>query len=395
MVNIILRKDYQGGAIKLSTGRSGYGDGADNRAAISGGVGDLAKDRYNLFFNLELGKKDAIFTSQRAGRDQVGRSDLRDMGLDANQAFGGSGAILQGGAASATTSINGNVRNPTTLLFYNRGNTNTAQTGFTRNFAGANCANFTTHAQGDPGGGCLVDAPQLYQQIQPSEQTKNFFGRGTWQISPSMTGFVELNLYKDDSRAQTFPTTVSSSTGYPGGPVANTGIALGANHPDNPYFGTAARLRYMSADAGPRVSNVSSTFTRFLGGLQGSMADWDYDTGFLYSESKVSNSRTGYLQRDALFALLNPNGRDLSPAMTNAAFAAANNPAYAALPAGSFYRIAENANLNSAALYAALSPTISNDALSKSTQIDFKASRELAQLDGGGLGLALGGEGAP
>ncbi len=392
VVNIILRKDYQGGAVKLSAGRSGYGDGADNRAAISAGWGDLAKDRYNMFFNLELGKKDAIFNSQRAGRDQIGRSDLRDMGLDANQAFGGSGAILQGGAASATTSINGNVRNPTTLLYYNRGNTDKAQTGFTRNFDGAACGNFTTHAQGDPGGGCLVDAPQLYQQIQPSEDTKNFFGRGTFQFSPSMTGFVELNLYKNDSRAQTFPTTVSASNGYPGGPVANTAISLGANHPDNPYFGTAARLRYMTADIGPRVSNVSSNFTRFLTGLQGNISDWDYDTGLLYSESKVSNRRTGYVARDAAFALLNPTGNNLSPTMTNAAYAAANNPAYAALPAGSYYRIAENANLNSAALYAALSPTIANDAVSKSTQIDFKASRELAQLGGGALGLAVGAE---
>jgi len=48
--------------------------------------------------------------------------------------------------------------------------------------------------------------------------------------------------------------------------------------------------------------------------------------------------------------------------------------------------------LNSAALYAALSPTISNDALSKTTQIDVKASREIGQLAGGAVGLAVGAE---
>jgi len=64
----------------------------------------------------------------------------------------------------------------------------------------------------------------------------------------------------------------------------------------------------------------------------------------LYSQNKVSNSRTGYLQRDVAFALLNPNGiSSVNPAMTNAAYAASKSAAYAALPAGTYWRIAENA----------------------------------------------------
>ena len=105
----------------------------------------------------------------------------------------------------------------------------------------------------------------------------------------------------------------------------------------------------------------------------------------MFSQNKVSNERTGYLQRDVAFALLNPTA-------ANVAAATAHSPAYAALPAGSVWRIAENAGLNSAALYAALSPTISNDAVSRTTQIDFKASRELGKLEGGPIGLAVGAE---
>src|SRR4030095_7816658 len=52
----------------------------------------------------------------------------------------------------------------------------------------------------------------------------------------------------------------------------------------------------------------------------------------------------------------------------------------------------ETVGLNSAALYAALSPTIYSDAKSKVTQIDAKATREIAQLAGGGLRLAVGAE---
>jgi iron complex outermembrane receptor protein len=180
--------------------------------------------------------------------------------------------------------------------------------------------------------------------------------------------------------------------------VNNADIRLGAAHPDNPYFGTSARLRYLAADVGPRVSNIDSDFYRVLAGVKGTAWTWDYDTAVLYSENKVSNSRTGYLQRDVTFALLNPTAFQAQPGSTvvspinNAAVAAANSPAYAALPPGTLWRIAENAGLNSAAMYAALSPTISNDAKSKVTQIDAKASKEIAQLPGGGLGLALGAE---
>lgn len=135
---------------------------------------------------------------------------------------------------------------------------------------------------------------------------------------------------------------------------------------------------------GPRLSEVNSTFTRFVAGIKGAVAGWDIDSALLYSQNKVSNDLNGYLQRDVAFALLNPTAANVA--------AASLNPAYAALPAGSLWRIAENAGLNSAELYAALSPRISNDAKTHIAQIDFKASREVAKLDGGGLGVAVGAE---
>lgn len=380
VVNIILRKDFQGSVVKASVGESRYRDGREARLALTHGFGDIEADKYNVLLNFEYAKKGEIWNRDRAGRDQIGSADLRNLGFSAQEALGGTGAITTNNAAGS--SINGNVRNPTTLDFYSRGNP--AGAGFTRMFPGAACSNFTSHPQGDPGGGCLIDGSQQYSQIQPSQESFNFFGRGTRQISGNMQAYAELNLYKSESESSTTPSGISGSVGYPGGPVSNAAVALGAAHPDNPYFGTASRFRYLSADVGPRVSDISSTFTRLVAGVKGTFADWDYDTAFLYSQNKVSNDRTGYLQRDVTFALLNPTAANVA--------AAKLNPAYAALPAGSFWRIAENAGLNSAALYAALSPTISNDAKSETTQLDFKASREIGQLPGGPMGLAVGAE---
>ena len=168
-----------------------------------------------------------------------------------------------------------------------------------------------------------------------------------------------------------------------GGPVSNAGVSLGPTHPDNPYFGTEARLRYLAFDNGPRVRNGDSDFYRVLVGLKGTAAEWEYDTGLLYSRDQ--GPRHSNLQRDVTFALLNPSA-------ANVAAATAGSAAYAALPPGTVWRIAENASLNSPALYAAMSPAITSDWLAKITQIDVKASREIGKLEGGPVGIAVGAE---
>ena len=380
VVNVILRRDYQGTAVKGNYGKTKDWDGREARASITHGFGDIDNDRYNVLLNLEYSEKGAISNRDRAGRGAVGRSDLRDLGFSAQETLSGAGAITDNNAAGSA--VNGNVRNPDTFDYYNRGNL--GGVGFTRTFPGAACGNFTNHPQGDPGGGCLIDAAQQYGQIQPRQKNINFFGRGAWQLTPALQAYAELNVYHSESSSFTTPSTISGSVGFPGGPVSNAAVALGAGHPDNPYFGRAARLRYLAADVGPRTSEVDSTFTRFVAGIKGSVAGWDIDSALLYSQNKVANERGGFLQRDVAFALLNPSDANVA--------AARLNPAYAALPAGSVWRIAENAGLNSPALYAALSPRISNDAKTHIAQIDFKASREMGKLDGGSLGLAVGAE---
>ena len=386
VVNVILRKDYQGFAVNASYGTTQYGNGQEKRVSITGGFGDLQRQGFNVLANLEVGRQGEIYYRDITDRDYIGRQDLRYLGFSANETVagisaGGNGAITTNNAAGSA--INGNVRNPVTLDYYNRGNP--AGVGFTRTFPGAACSNLTSHPQGDPGGGCLNDAVQEYGQVQPSQKYINFFTRGTLNILPTMQGYAEFNWYNNKNEAYTTPSTISNSVGYPGGPVSNAGVALGPAHPDNPYFGSEGRLRYLAVDNGPRIRNGDSDFYRVLVGLKGTAAEWDYDTGFLYSETKGHDVRTGYLQRDVTFALLNPSA-------ANVAAATAGSAAYAALPPGTLWRIAENAGLNSAALYATMSPPITSDSLSKITQIDVKASREVGKLDGGPVGIAVGAE---
>ena len=145
---------------------------------------------------------------------------------------------------------------PTTLDYYNRGNL--TGVGFTRTFPAAACANFTSHAQGDPGGGCLNDAAQDFSQIQPSQKYVNFFARGTLAISPVLQGYAELNWYNNKNEALTTPTGISNSVGFPGGPVSNAASALrGASHNPTPNRGATA-LPSMSG----RATQGESDFSR-------------------------------------------------------------------------------------------------------------------------------------
>jgi iron complex outermembrane recepter protein len=383
VVNVILRRNFVGTTFKATLGAAQEGDARNGRLALTHGRGEFERDGYNLLFNLEFASREAIWNRERAGRAQIGRADLRDLGFDANAGLAGAGAILDNNVA--VSSIAGNVRNPATFDYWSRGEATGGD--FTRRFAGAACANLTQHPQGDPGHngarGCLIDAAQAYGQIQPAQDTLNLFVRGSVRLGSEWQAYAEANLYKSRSEASSTPSAVSSSVGFPGGPVSNAAVALGASHPDNPYFGSTARLRYLAADIGPRVNTTKSTFGRLLLGAKGSWAGWDVDTALLASQTEAGKTRTGYLQRDVTFALLNPSAANVSAARAGSA-------AYAALPAGTVWRIAENAGLNSAAMLAALSPTLFDDSLAKVTQVDLKLARDLMPLPGGPLGLALG-----
>jgi iron complex outermembrane recepter protein len=380
VVNIILRRNFQGSSVRAMLGTAEAGDGRQNNVALAWGKGDIDADRYNVLFNVEYKKTDEIWNRERGNRDWVGKGDLRRWGFSAQQSLGGTGAITGNNASGSA--INGNVRNPDTLDYYNRGNP--AGVGFTRTFPGAACGNFTSHPQGDPGGGCLIDAAHRYSQIQPDQEYVSLFGRGVFKLNNETEAYTELNFYDSLSVSGTTPSSVNASTGFPGGPVSNAAVALGAQHPDNPYFGRAARPRYLAADVGPRVSYIDSTFVRALVGARGIRMGWEWDSSLLYSRNKVNSERDGFLQRDATFALLNPSAANVAAAQAN--------PAYRALPAGTVWRIGENAGLNSAAVYAALSPRISNDAETEIAQIDLRATREVGRLAGGAAGVAVGAE---
>ncbi len=352
VVNIILRKDFTGVTVKGSYGISGDGDGDTRKGSITAGWGDISADGYNFFFSLEGAKSDAIKLTDRRNRKWIGTGDTRPWGYGIGGNLPGR---ITGGGTGAGGGPTGAVEDPTTHLFASL----------------PGCSQFSDVSPQDPAGGCLWDVAQ-FRDLTPEESYVNLFTRGTFAINDNAELYTEFSYSKKKSEFHNTPSGVSGAWGYPGGPVsANSGpgaTVLGADHPDNPY-GAAARLRYTAFDVGPRTNNTDMDFVRFLAGVKGTAGAWDYDVGYLHSQTRLTNERKGFLQYShVLTALTDPNS-----------------------PVG-YWRIGANSHLNSQALYDYIAPTISSKGSSDLDIVDAKVSRTLTDLRGGALGLAVGAE---
>ncbi|HDS1648798.1 TonB-dependent receptor [Stenotrophomonas maltophilia] len=366
VVNIILRSDFQGAILRGSYGVSGDGDGDAKKATLTAGTGDLATDGWNAFFSLDVGKTDAIKIGDRKNRKWIGTGDIRRWGYSAADAQFLGGAYLSGGTAGGV--------GPNGSVFDDR-NVDDDNPAFLVALPG--CANLTSiPGQTDATAqqqGCLWDPAQKFRDLSPEEKYINVFGRASFAFGEGGEIYTEIGYSKKETTFSNTPSGVSGGWGYPEGPVnANSGsgaTVLGPDHPDNPIPGQASRLRYSAWDVGPRVTNNTNEFNRFLVGVKGNWGDWNYDTAYLHSGTDLINRRTGFLHYDNVrCALANPNC------------------------AGGVWRIGDNANLNSQALYDFISPEISARAKSSLDMFDFTVSRSLMDLKGGPLGLAMGTE---
>jgi iron complex outermembrane recepter protein len=400
VVNIILKKSFNGTVGKIVYGTSAKGDGNEPRAALTHGFGDLAKDGYNVLLNAEFGKRDSIYYRDRIGRGPVGVSAVGQApwNFDPNGSTnnigraGGNGWIPVDGSGvrltnSTNASIIGNIRQPVTNDYYSR--SDRAGAGFTAAglaaAAGADayCRSKVNLPQNNPAGGCILDLRQLVNQIQPESETGNFLGRFTKQLSEDLEAFVEVGYYSSKSTVDGLPISPSGAYNTVTGAVSRAATVIGAGHPDNPYA-TASRISYLPLyDTGISGTDSKSHTTRFLAGVKGTLAGWDFDTAISFSEAKQTDTSTKVVNWRVADALLNPT-------TANVTRAAGFSAGYAALPAGTIWRIGENAGLNSAAMYDALLDDKSRDGKSTQYGVDLKVSREFGKLEGGAVGVAFG-----
>lgn len=328
VVNIILRKDFAGFTASGSFGTSSYHDANSNRVGLTFGTGSLASDRYNIFGSYSHQGRDAVKASDRPN---TATADFRRFGL----------ADLR-----STYAYPGNL--------YNQGNS-----AFIGPMPGC-----TPVADGSALNGRCVYEGTAHQDVIADTQRDSLFVAGTVDLGNSFELFGDASISRSKylQESPSYSSSTYFSTGTLGAPV----IVLPVGHPQNPTSNPVG-LRYRFMDV-PHNTQVESTTQRYVVGGRGNLAGWDAESALMVSKSDTEVITTGLL-RDSV--LLN---EVLDPATGMA------RPTF----------IFGNPAANDPGLMSRLYPTLKDKGTTSTTSWDVRGSRELMNLPGGPMGLAVG-----
>ncbi len=339
VINFILRKDFTGVEVAGTILATQQGGGGSRRATGTVGYGDLQRDGFNAFLNVDYIDQAALKASER----EVSRTSyIPWLGFDATSS--------QSFPANITQRVpnGGGFRRP-------------------RN-PGVPCVppcSFPTEHSPDM---CRFDYAAVIDIVPPSEKTTVLF-RATKQLGGDHQLFLEASRYHAYFRYRLSPTPVSSDFAPDQPPFILP--------PASPFYPAdfvrsqpggdptvPIRLNYRLVELGPRVEDGRVDEDRVVVGMQGSSGPWDYQGGLLYSANRETTSIiSGEVSASALnqvlrTGLVNPFGF--------------NTPEALDLVRGTQVtgKTSENRATNSS--------------------LDFKASRDLMQLAAGPLAIALG-----
>jgi iron complex outermembrane receptor protein len=348
VINFITRKDYQGIDIGAYYGDTQDGGADKKTVTLSGGFGDLAKDRFNVFGVLDYQKLGALRSSQR---DWIAERPLAE--------------VLPSLMSSNPYPANMRIRSQAQFDTWVANGLLPADAVYSRsvlvNPSAPDCnPPATVFAPDSRGGlyGCSYDYMQD-TEIYPNSDKIGFLGRGTLQIADDHQLFAELLLNRTESTYVLSPNPQRFSSVPVSVLPAEWQVGL---DPDS----TINRIQWRMTEAGNRTNEVTSEAVRVVLGASGLVAGWDYDAAYSRAESRVTDRYVnGYVLYDQLEAgvldgtinLFGPSGQ-------------------AGIDLLNSIKVNDEART------------------SKGTTdtIDFKASRALMALEGGDLALALGGD---
>jgi iron complex outermembrane receptor protein len=355
VVNIILKKSFNGTRVTAEGGNTQHGGGKTKRASLSTGFGDLDADGYNAYITAEWRHQDAIKLTDRLGNDWNDR-DWRGRG--------GNNLTL-----GVPTSLNSFLTPASSPFLYNPSGTGGANNAANFVFLDSNC-NFAKYRAG----GCAVGDNSSF--IQPKTENINVLTGFTKKLGGDWQASVKASLFKRDSlnnRGVPLAFSTASFAGFNAlspdgtltpavGAIASTTFAPGAPVGagiTNTLPGNARLYGYIPGVAPERTSDNTATATRFAVDANGTAMGWAIAAAAGVTESKVKIDYSGYIDRNAL---------------------------YNALKAGTFNVLGGNtpAQIN------AISPNYSNTNTSKLNYVDANASRELMDLGAGPLIFAGG-----
>jgi iron complex outermembrane receptor protein len=329
VINVILRKDYNGLQLGGSYGVSTHGDADEKRGSITWGRGSMASDGYNFFVNYQHIDQKPVLASQR---EYTASSDFRRFGLtDLRSSYAFPGNLYTvGGAFIQPLAPCVPLNDPTAPAL-----------------AGRCVYNQTSH-----------------QTIIADTQRDAVTVAGTFNLGRGFELFGDAIVGR--TKAATESVSYNSATYNSTGTLPDTFIRLPVGHPQNPT-GNEIGLRYRFADVPFTISEVSDTQRAVLGVRNGNIAGWDVESGILYSHSRTKVATTGLINDEVLLnEVLDANAK--------------------ALPSFTF----GNPSANDPALMSRLYPTLHDLGTTTTTSFDLRGSRDIFKLPAGQVGLAVG-----
>jgi iron complex outermembrane receptor protein len=347
VINFITRRDYEGLDLGLYASATQEGGAGKRTATLSGGAGNLAKDRFNLFGVVDVQQLDALSSKQRKFIQERPLATLLP-------------ALMSSSTYPANVDISAAQRD----ALISAGLLPAGSTGRRINPSSPTCNDpATVYAPDGPGGplGCSYDYMKD-TQIYPESKRIGFLGRATLQLAEEHQLYAELLQSDTRSRYVLSPNpirirNVPVSVLPPAYRDALTGAGLPA---------TVSGIRYRMAEAGNRTDEVTSDAQRVVLGATGALAGWDYDTAISRAQNRATDKFVhGYVLYDQFVAGV--DNASINP------FGASSQPGLDLLTG---IEVNDSARRSRGVTEA----------------VDAKITRALTALAGGDLELALGGE---
>lgn len=384
VVNFVLKKDYRGIDVGASYGANDRGVGATSRASITFGMGDLTTQKFNVFGNLEVSRRDSVMHSELKNRGNLSEhNEHRVLGNTTERFTPDSSASPNANyyrvpASLAGSTVIGGVTVPNNSLF----GTNYLGTFAgcpPENTAGVGLANrppgFAATAPAMPNGLCRFNFDNADEAIAEQDRL-NGSVRATYALSNELTAYADLMYSQTKTTELTIPYALTTTLVTSGNPVAVTwpllngtfrtqnALILPVGHPDNPTNGTAnaqpVQLIYRFTDLPRGDINDLKTY-RFTTGVQGTVGNWDIDAALLYTRQDNERVQKSRVRSSLLTASL----------------------------ASGTYRFTQP---NSAEALASVASDAVNTGEAKIIAFDLRGSRELFKMKGGYSAIAVGGE---
>ncbi|MBY0446184.1 MAG: TonB-dependent receptor, partial [Burkholderiales bacterium] len=280
VINIILRKDYQGAIVSAKAGTTTEGGSTEYSASFGGGKGSLSEDGFNVMGVFQAFKRDGLMYTDRS--------------------------IYNGGDPRSL--VPGSTENWSTLSEYPTYRRLAAKKPGDNIFAAstqpaANCpADRVKTLSSASSPACITDLTP-YGVLVPETSRFGFTGRGVLAINDNTQVFAEVLLNRNETKTPGAPATWGNSSTFTSTGSKAVPLTLPVGHPNNPY-NVPVGLSYRFTDLGQTDAKVTADLFRLVIGAKGSFMNWDWEVAALESRGKTVNNQENLLSTSGLLAVL-------------------------------------------------------------------------------------------